>query len=212
MRCRKARWYLSARCDGTLSERQRLRLEAHLACCEECRREAFYFGEIGALTTKVEARSVRPDFDLRLKAAIRRAEEQQAHPTPWWVRAESFLMRPALAAATVMVLGIGGLVSWNLLAGHSAPMAKSSGVGDPVSRDHGLANRPWETPQDSGRLIPVDLTEARLLEDRYRQVGEWPRDYIMEYDRLDAAGSTDSATRYVLPIISTDQVTKKEMY
>jgi anti-sigma factor RsiW len=77
VRCRKAHWYLSARCDDTLSEKQRRDLAAHLDECPSCRREAFYFSEIKGQTAGVEKIRARADFNLRLQAKINAWEVEQ---------------------------------------------------------------------------------------------------------------------------------------
>lgn len=88
MRCRKAHWFLSARCDDTLSEGQRLELAAHLEECPSCRREAFYFSEIRGQTGNLEKIHTRADFNLRLKAKITAWEAEveksaTSRPTIW---------------------------------------------------------------------------------------------------------------------------------
>jgi len=88
VRCRKAHWYLSARCDDTLSEKQRRDLAAHLGECAACRREAFYFSEIKGQTARVDKIRARADFNLRLKAKINQWEAEQEQllrtPSPVW--------------------------------------------------------------------------------------------------------------------------------
>ncbi len=82
MRCRKARWYLSALCDDTLSEKQRRELKSHLEECPACRREAFYFSEIKGQTGHLEKIRARADFDLRLRARIKAHAAQERQPQP----------------------------------------------------------------------------------------------------------------------------------
>ncbi len=77
MRCRKAHWYLSARCDDTLSEKRRRELAAHLEECPSCRREAFYFSEIKGQTAQIDKVRARADFNLRLRARINTWEAEQ---------------------------------------------------------------------------------------------------------------------------------------
>ena len=215
MRCRKAHWYLSARCDGTLSERQRLRLEAHLATCEGCRREAFYFSELGTVATRLESHAARPDFDLRLRSAIRRADEAALMPVSWQSRFANLLLRPALVASSVVVLGLGGLGTWSLMKGAPVPMAESHESVQSVSPRYGLAvsNGQSATPA-SGELIPVDglSDEAQRLQARYLEAGQLPRDYVLETVRMDNTSFDSSAPRYVLPTVSPDQVAKKVSY
>ncbi len=214
MRCRKAHWYLSARCDGTLSERQRLRLEAHLSSCESCRREAFYFSEIGTLATRVATHSARPDFDLRLRSAIRRAEDAAAHPVSWQSRFASLFLRPALVSTGVVVLGLGGLGARSMMIGNEPPQAKLEDAAPAVSPEYGLNVRHGRPIAHPGELIPLNSQdeEARRLQQRYLEVGRLPRDYVMDAVPLETSTTDSSTPQYVLPTVSPDQVTRKVSY
>lgn len=214
MRCRKAHWYLSARCDGTLSERQRMRLEAHLSSCESCRREAFYFSEIGTLASRMATHSARPDFDLRLRSAIRRAEDAAAHPVPWHSRLASLFLRPALVGASVVVLGLGGLGAWSIMTGSEPSQATHDDAVPAVSPEYGLNVRHGQPTVHAGELIPLNSQdeEARRLQQRYLEVGQLPRDYVMGAVPLETSTSDSSTPQYVLPIVSPDQVTRKVSY
>lgn len=217
MRCRKARWFLSARCDGTLSERQRLRLESHLATCESCRREAFYFTEIGAIATRMDGHAVRPDFNLRLRAAIRRHEHEAAHPVPWQSRLAGILLRPGVVAAGVIVMGLGGLGAWTVTH-KAAPVPQTISVEEPVP-----SKLPYGIPAEFGRsstepaageLTPLDGLdpETRRIYERYLQAGQLPRDYIHDGIPLEDFGFDSVAPRYVMPTEPTDMAAKKVSY
>lgn len=215
MRCRKAHWYLSARCDGTLSERQRVRLEAHLASCEECRREAFYFSEIGSLATRMESHSTQPDFNLRLRAAVRRADEAAAHPVSWQSRLSALLLRPSLVAASIVVLGIGGLGAWSMMKGPDAPEASNSPASSEVSAQYGLpVGYSTTTVKPSGELIPItgNDEETQKLRKRYLEAGRLPHDYVLGGEPVSDPDDDSSAMRFVMPTVSSDQVAKKVSY
>lgn len=214
MRCRKAHWYLSARCDGTLSERQRVRLEAHLSSCENCRREAFYFSEIGNLATRMATHSTQPDFDLRLRSAIRRAEYAAAHPVSLPSRMASLFLRPAVAGASVVVLGLAGLGAWSLMTSSESPQAKNEVPTPGVSAEHGIYVGNGQLPGRPGELVPVDglNEEARRLRARYLDAVRLPQDYVMDAVPLETSTVDSSRPRYVLPTVSPDQVTGKVSY
>jgi len=214
VRCRKAHWYLSARCDGTLSERQSLRLDAHLSSCESCRREAFYFSEIGTLATRMAPHSARPDFDLRLRSAIRRAEDAAAHPVSWQSRLTSLFLRPALVGASVVVLGLGGLGAWSMMTASELPQAKHEDAVPAVSPEYGLNVRHGQPTAHPGELVPLNGQdeEARRLQQRYLEVGQLPRDYVMGAVPLETSTTDSSTPQYVMPTISPDQVTRKVSY
>ncbi|MEW5700618.1 MAG: zf-HC2 domain-containing protein [Candidatus Zixiibacteriota bacterium] len=204
MRCRKARWYLSARCDGTLSERQRVRLDAHLSACPECRREGFYFSEIGALAERLEKVSVRPDFNLRLRAAIRRVETGESRPA-WRRRFIPVIPRPVLAlAAATLVVGV-GLGAYRFLSPAPGPLAQ------------GKVDAAGELSTSSAlpaTLTPVEgLTpEMRRLQEQYLAAGRLPENYIVEAVGLNDPTSKKLPTRYVLPTVSTEQVSRKDSF
>lgn len=204
MRCRKARWFLSARCDGTLSERQRARLDAHLLTCAECRREGFYFSEIGVLAGRMESVAVRPDFDLRLRAAIRRVEAGEVDATGRW-RFASALVRPAFALVTASVVIAGGVSAYLFLSPKAIPIAQTS-------------NQPTEVASDP-TVLPATLTpvegmtpEMRRLQERYLATGQLPEHYVVEAVSLDDPTSKKPSLRYVLPTVSTEQVSRKDSY
>lgn len=216
MRCRKARWYLSARCDGTLSERQRLGLEAHLASCEECRREGFFFSEIGSMAKRVETHGTSPDFNLRLRASIRRAEAAALQPNPWYSRWGAFMLRPAMVSASVVVLGLGGLGAWSVMDEKDAPKIFSGDNRQDVNPKYGLSVRNDQAVAATGQLIPLTGfdEEARRLQERYLQAGQLPRDYVIDAVRLDEIdrNGARTTTEYVMPTVTPDQVTGKVSY
>jgi len=214
VRCRKARWFLSARCDETLSERQRLRLEAHLVGCEECRREAFYFSEIAVLAGKVETRPVRPDFDLRLKAAIRRADAVAAAPIPWSQRISLALWRPALAGAAVLVLVLGSIGAYTLMHDDEAKYLDSSRTAGGLTPQYGLSVDPNGAALPEGSLVPVDGfdPETQKLRDRYLQTGQMSQDYVTQAVSVNDSNAISPAHRYVLPTVTAEQVAKKASY
>lgn len=212
MRCRKAHWFLSARCDGTLSERQRLRLEAHLESCEACRREAFYFSEIGSQAARLAPRSVQPDFNLRLRAAIRRADDLAARPISRRAKFAGFVLRPAFVAASIVVLGLGGVGAWHLTHRGDAASFTSTST-RPVSTEYGLSV-PAGPMSPAGELIPVDAVddEAARLRDRYLETGDWQQDFVVDGVPLNDSNGQNINTRYVLPTVSPDQVAKDVSY
>ena len=214
MRCRKARWFLSARCDETLSERQRARLQAHLDGCEECRREAFYFSEIAVLSGKVETRPIRPDFDLRLKAAIRRADAAAAIPVPWSRRLTFALWRPALAGAAVLVVALGGFGAYSLMSDDEAKYLDSSRSGGGLTPQYGLSVDPHGTALPEGSLVPVDGLdpETQKLRERYLQTGRMNQEFVTPVVRLEDSNTLSPTHRYVLPTVTAEEVGKKASY
>jgi predicted anti-sigma-YlaC factor YlaD len=200
VRCRKARWFLSARCDGTVSERQRARLDAHLSTCAECRREAFYFSEIAALAGRIEKVAVRPDFDLRLRAAIRRVEAGEEKPARLW-RFAPVTLRPAFAVAAATVVVVSGLSTYWFLSPKAGQVAQRGSLAPEVT----------SVP---ATLTPVEgLTpEMRRLQEQYLATGQLPENYVVETVGLDDPTSKKPSPRYVMPTMSTEQVSRKDSY
>jgi hypothetical protein len=54
--------------------------------------------------------------------------------------------------------------------------------------------------------------EARRLQQRYLEVGQLPRDYVMDAVPLETSTTDSSAPQYLLPTVSPDQVTRKVSY
>lgn len=215
MRCRKARWYLSARCDGTLSERQRGRLDEHLAACPECRREAFYFSEITALSGRIESVSVRPDFDLRLRAAIRRTEAVPVAATPWYRQVLAQPWRPALAACSaILVIAL----SYGAYRTHftTTTPAHSVAQADPQTTLEYFGSLVSGTDQSGtpSGWIPVNglSPEARRLQNLYLDASRGPNDYVVQTVGLEDPNTKKPSPRYVMPYERSDDMVRKVSY
>lgn len=218
MRCRKARWFLSARCDGTLSERQRRRLDEHLKNCPSCRSEAFYFSEIAALSGKLEHVQVRPDFNLRLRAAIQRQESAAQVRRRWYQLNLSPAWRTALAGAAVAVLfgfSYGGYQVF--VAGDDTP-ATPPGI---------TVDQNWSTvPPTSGVIadeampqVPSGWTpvsglspEAERLRERYLAQRQGSSEYILQTVGVEDLTAQDTAPQYILQVLPYEQVAEKVSY
>jgi len=220
VRCRKARWFLSARCDGTLSERQRARLEEHLETCAECRREAFYFSEIGSLVNRIERVPVRPDFDLRLKAAIRRAEATENEGRRWYQWHLTPAYRVAVGVCTVLVLFAASYGSYRVLGvdDTSAKLSTESALQNPSlatmpdgSVDTGSADS-WSVPPPG--LTPVDpmSADARILSTRYLAIDQQSGEYVLGTVRIDDPMAKNKEPNYVMPMVRSDHMVKKVSY
>lgn len=218
MRCRKARWYLSARCDGTLSERQRARLDEHLEHCAGCRREAFYFSEISNLASRLEPVSVRPDFNLRLRAAVERQESIDASPRPWLRFSFSPVWRPAVAAAAVLLLFVLTYGGYRML--HSPAVGNRAGVAE------NAADWAWSDPDQlpgealsDGFAVPSGWTpvdgqapDAQRVRNRYLAARPSSSDFVLGTVSLDDPTAKKPEPLYVMPVIRSDQVVRKVSY
>lgn len=85
-------WYVN----GTLADRERHDVEAHLQGCERCRQEVAWLQN---LRTQVKADAAGSPGELGLHRLLREAKAQKPaarQPHQWW--------RPALAAAAVIIV------------------------------------------------------------------------------------------------------------
>src|SRR6266849_6248225 len=73
----------------------------HLASCDACAGKLAEFRQTMALLDEWRAPEPSPYFDVRLQARLR---EEMAKPQAGWLR---WLRRPVLAAALMLLLGIG---------------------------------------------------------------------------------------------------------
>lgn len=217
MRCRKARWYLSARCDGTLSERQRGRLDDHLASCPECRREAFYFSEIAATAGRMETVSVRPDFDVRLRAAIHRAETTPSRTQSWYQLLVTRPWRPALAVCSmilVMGLSYGAYRAKTADSPNSIPQATAQT--DPKSTLEYFATLvsgiPAEGVPSGWHAVDGNSPEALRLQNLYLQATQGTSDFVVPTVGLDDPNSVKPGPSYIMPVERSDDMARKVSY
>ncbi len=113
MRCRKSQEYISRAIDGELSERERARLEKHLAACPDCRVLSEDLGRIvagaGRLATPEPSDKVWANVRTELVKARREGERiGTARPPAFWLGAPA--LRYAGVAALALVLVVTGVV------------------------------------------------------------------------------------------------------
>jgi hypothetical protein len=194
-------------------------LDDHLHQCPSCRREAFYFSEIGALANKLEPVAVRPDFNLRLRAAIQRKENAEVVRRRWYHLNLPPVWRTAVAATSVLALfavTYGGYRVFSSGAGNS----QSGAPAIAVDQDWTTSNSPAQVLADPEILdVPSGWTpvsglspDAQRLRDRYLAARQGPSEYILETVRLDDLNLQQAEPRYVMPIVRSDQVAQKVSY
>lgn len=221
MRCRKARWFLSARCDGTLSERQRARLDEHLKECAECRREAFYFSEIGAIIPRMERVDARPDFNLRLRAAIKREEAKATEPRKWYQWNLAPAWKLAVSAAMVMLVFAVSYGSYQIIL-PSSPEAPITVVPAPETAAHAAASeRVFEVTETadewsgySSGWAEVDLMtpDGLAARDRYLTVRRGPGEYVLPTFQLDDPTAKKPSPNYLMTTVPSEQVIQRTSY
>src|SRR5512138_204076 len=113
MRCRRSQDYISRAIDGELTERQRARLEKHLAACPGCRVLSEDLGRIvagaGRLATPEPSDKVWSNLRTELVKARREGERIEAErPPAFWLGAP--VLRYAGVAALALVLVVTGVV------------------------------------------------------------------------------------------------------
>ena len=223
MRCRKARWFLSARCDGTLSERQRVRLDDHLHHCAECRREAFYFSEVGSLLGRVEQLPVRPDFNVRLRAAIQCHEAEAAAPRRWYQWDITPAWRVATGLAMVMVLFAVSYGGYHVLS--ASPEAPVTVVPAPETAVHAstfefereldvsrVSHEPWNGYQGGWSEVDPLTPDGIATQERYLSTQRGPGEYVLETFRINDPTAADPEPNYLMPMIRSDQMVQRVSY
>jgi anti-sigma factor RsiW len=202
-----------------LSERQRGRLDEHLKQCPSCRREAFYFSEIAALSNKLEPVAVRPDFNLRLRAAIQRQENSAKARHHWYQLNLPPVWRTAMAGAAVLALfavTYGGYRIFNDGNGQTQTVAPVIAIDQNWSSSAVLSEVPGDvaSPEVPSGWTPVNglSPDAQRLRERYLAACQGPSEYILETVRLDDLNMQEAEPRYVMPVVRSDQVTQKDSY
>jgi len=148
--CREARPLLAATASGAaVEESARLRLEAHLAGCADCRVERRAVRAVAALGAWEP-----PALDPAARARVLNSLEgalAAAGAVP--VRAVRGWRVAAMAAAAALLVAGGALLAWRVLGG-----GPGTGAGDPVT-----AGAPLVTPLEGGRVAWDAPRAARLL-------------------------------------------------
>ncbi len=221
MRCRKARWFLSARCDGTLSERQRARLDEHLKECPECRREAFYFSEIGAIIPRIERVEARPDFNLRLRAAINRAEAKAAEPRKWYQWNLTPAWRLAVGAAMVVLVFTVSYGSYQIVS-PSSPEAPITVVPAPETAAHATASErvfditettdEWSGYASGWTEVNLMTADGLAARDRYLTARRGPGEFVLETFQLADPTAKKPSPNYLMTTVPSEQVIQRTSY
>ncbi|MBD3297832.1 MAG: hypothetical protein GF341_04185, partial [candidate division Zixibacteria bacterium] len=216
-----ARWFLSARCDGTLSERQRVRLDEHLEECAECRREAFYFSEIGVIIPRMEKVDARPDFNLRLRAAIKREEAKATEPRKWYQWNLTPAWRLAVGAAMVVMVFAVSYGSYQFVSPSSAE-APITVVPAPETAAHAAASeRVFEVSETAdegsgyaGGWAEVDLMtpDGLAARDRYLAARRGPGEYVLETFQLADPTAKKPSPNYLITTVPSEQVIQRTSY
>jgi hypothetical protein len=195
-------------------------LEAHLKTCAECRRESFYFAELVSTASRMEAINVRPDFNLRLRAAIQRTESAAARTqrTGWTSGLPQLRWRPAFAFSMAAVFALVAFGSFqyssyrehravdefNAQLGRQGQEAREAALG--LREDQSVMPPQW-SPVDG--LSP----EMRRLQDQYLADHKLSREYIAGGEKL----TTDSTlanpeAEYLTPVVRSDQMLQPVSY
>jgi anti-sigma factor RsiW len=172
MNCHDSRIYLSAYLDNELDVAESLRVQQHLAGCDDCRRsQSQHMALRSALEDAYEAPST--DFSKRVEAAVRKAamEESRSQRPAWtsWWRTVPFPWIPATAMLLIASVAIGLLavnrfrssqqqvVASAVLAGHIRSLQAEHLVDVPSSDRHTV--KPWfQGKLDFSPPVP-DLSE-----------------------------------------------------
>lgn len=221
MRCRKARWFLSARCDGTLSERQRARLDEHLEQCAECRREAFYFSEMGSLVRRVEQVPARPDFNLRLRAAIQREEARAVAPRKWYQWNLTPAWRLAVGSAMVVLVFAVSYGSYHVVTSNR-PVPPVTVMPAPETAVHATtADRVFDAASSADNWsgyssgwseVNLMTPEGLAAQERYLAARRGAGDYVLDMYPIDDPTAKKPEPNYLMTTVPSDQVVRRTSY
>ncbi len=213
MKCRRAKNLIDAWVDGALDEARRAELEAHLASCEACEREA------SALTRSLEMLRHAPvetpaeNFAWRVRLAIHRERQRRVDDVSsarsalraWNAR---FAVSAAAGFAAILVAGWLGLPSW-IGADGSAPGARVTREAPrPAAHAPRLARR--ATPRRDAMRRPTmpsgfgapDSGPGRLVSTGVLDIAHGPHGGAI--DMVDDPSSLDSLVRRELTGLSSE--------
>jgi hypothetical protein len=165
----------------------------------------------------MEAVSVRPDFDLRLRAAIHRAETVAASSSPWHSQLLAQPWRPALVACS-MVLMVG--LSYGAYRARVTPFSGASP--QPAAQIDPKATLEYFGNLVSGANQPGlpsgwiavngNSPEALRLQNLYLNASQGLNDYVVETMNLDDPNTKKPGPCYVMPVERSDDMLRKVSY
>jgi hypothetical protein len=192
-------------------------LTEHLEGCEGCRRDAFYYSEITASATRLEQVSVRPDFDMRLRAAIRRADAELPARSRWFGWLTALGARPVwlTVSATMILLASLGAYQFSDFNTTRSVAAEHAAQGEQGRLERAAAmGLPAAEPILPAGWTPIDgiSPEMQRLQNQYLANDQLRRDYIMVSEGLHDPLSKKPRQLYVMPTVPSEQVVKKVSY
>jgi anti-sigma factor RsiW len=232
MNCRKVRQYLFGYFRSELSAQEGEEVKAHLKSCPDCAKEAeqvqaIYLMLKGDLETLVPS----PDFDQKLLAKVREVPSEVApkRKTSWWADLlheifPSVRLRWALAGAVgVLVVAFAFMFSQKQTSTRPEYM---SGVEQEA--DNQTASRPEDASDSAYADLMRRLAEGSVVanksfvmdnasfpssggEDGMVPVEDLYKRFVIERTSVPARESWLD-NRYVLPVVTTQQVPKKADY
>jgi len=179
-------------------------LEDHLKGCADCRREAFYFSGIAACAGRLEKAPVRPDFNVRLRAAIRRSEVAASTPKPWYRPTLQPLFRPVLAFG-LLVLTLGGGVTGYVLTHDS-----ESGPMGPAASTEAIVE--WQPVVQPGMTPVGDMTAEDQRVRQYIDTNGALSDYVIETYSVEDLNAEKHLPQYFNPVVPAEQMARQVSY
>jgi hypothetical protein len=200
MTCEKIRDELVAYCDGELSERDRIRVAAHLKTCPTCAQEEVRLGRVDQMLTSLERITPSPDF----AATFWRRLEQEGHIEPesrwsrWWREWQESItnwqMLPALAGAASI------LVFFAYLQSHrpdrvqtSAPAPTARALSSTAKNETMLAS------SRSDAEVPTQLTEKPGFFVNYGVIAD-----LEKFSRFDEIAATAVPAKHDIELADSD--------
>ena len=117
-----------------ISDRERARIEMHVANCADCRRALASAQISAAMLSARAAETIEPSpfFQTRMMAAIREQQREREPLTLFnlWKAAQAFVI-PMIA----LIVILGSLTFWSLSASQSTPSVQPTGNPNPYSAE-----------------------------------------------------------------------------
>lgn len=221
MDCRKARYFLVASFDASLTEAESKELSYHLKDCRACRHESFYYRELFSAEKQLPARLPALDFNERLLSEIRLRDARASWPAAMVKR------RPFRWPLVYVPALFGAVAAFSFFAFLPDPPAVSGG-GEPLVSRSEQAPDPAQIPEGTvplqardglrPRYVPTPRRESPRLAGMIFELPALGGSYVHPGNPFSSQLTTRSASmqyvrarsleHYVLPVVS--QTTERD--
>ena len=202
MNCRKFKSHISAYLDNKLPSGQKDELGQHTKNCASCREEFYQMDNLKKGLSNLDVLQTSSDFNARLWARIRREETMPVSELDFTFRQK---LKWALATCLVTIAMLSAIVltdpRFNLLRKDKNDMAQNKSA----AYKYQLTAKPNQVNFVIDKYKP---SHGKSEVDKPSQTKT--SNYIIE--RRAYPQITNSGERFILPVVSTQSLTKEESY